>query len=162
MYNIGMNRQARRERPTIAPRLSEREETALLWRLERAGHRIDEDREAALNAYGLSTAKLSVLKHLIQAGEPLPLGHLAARLTCVKSNITQLVDRLEREGLVQRVPDSDDRRCLRAAITEEGRRRCVLGTKAELQVEHVLLSSFSRREQKDLAVLLAKFELDGT
>jgi DNA-binding MarR family transcriptional regulator len=157
-----MNRQARRDHPTVALHLSEREEAALLWRLERAGRRIDEDREAALSAHGLSTAKLGVLKHLIQAGEPLPLGHLAARLTCVKSNITQLVDRLERDGLVQRVPDSDDRRCLRAMITEEGRRRYALGTKAEVQVEHILLSSFSRREQKELAALLAKFELDGS
>lgn len=161
MYNIAMNRQARQERPTVSARLSERDGAALLWRLERAGHRIDEGLESALSAYGLSSAKLGVLKHLVLADEPLPLGHLAARLTCVKSNITQLVDRLERDGLVQRVHDSDDRRCLRAAITEEGRRRCALGTKAELEVEQVLLSSFSRREQKELALLLAKLDLDG-
>ncbi len=156
MYHSVMNNVTRHERSP------ERQETALLWRLEHAGRHVDECREAALNARGLSTAKLGVLKELVQAGEPLPLGQLAARLTCVKSNITQLVDRLEREGLVQRVPDTEDRRCRRAAITEEGRRRAALGTKAEWQVEQTLLACLSRREQRELTMLLAKFELDGS
>jgi DNA-binding MarR family transcriptional regulator len=46
----------------------------------------------------LSPPKYSALNQLVLAGRPLMLGELAARLTCVRSNITQLVDRLEADG----------------------------------------------------------------
>ena len=37
---------------------------------------------------GMSLATLSVLRHLVMAGEPLPLSHLAERSSCVRSNMT--------------------------------------------------------------------------
>jgi DNA-binding MarR family transcriptional regulator len=64
--------------------------------------------EARLTAIGLSLAKLAALKVLSEAGESLPLTQLAERLSCVKSNITQLVDRLEGDGLVRRLSDPND------------------------------------------------------
>jgi DNA-binding MarR family transcriptional regulator len=79
--------------------------------------------EAALEPVGLSLAKFGVLSRLVQAGEPLPLSTLAERSACVRSNITQLVDRLEADRLVVRVSDPHDRRLVRAALTAEGRAR---------------------------------------
>ena len=78
--------------------------------------------EARLNAIGLSLAKLFALRALAEAGEPDPLGQLAERLACVKSNITQLVDRLEADGLVARKPAANDRRTKLASLTAAGRR----------------------------------------
>ena len=66
--------------------------------------------DAKLAAVGLSLPKLAALSRLVEAGESLPLGQLAERLACVKSNVTQLIDRLEAEGLVSRLPDPGDRR----------------------------------------------------
>ena len=83
--------------------------------------------EAALEPTGLSLAKLGALRHLAEANEPLPLGQLAERIACVKSNVTQLVDRLEADQLVRRVPDPTDRRSVRAEITDEGRNRYEAG-----------------------------------
>ena len=51
--------------------------------------------EASLEPLGLSLAKFGALSQLAAAGEPLPLSTLAERRACVRSNITQLVDRLE-------------------------------------------------------------------
>ncbi len=130
---------------------------ALLSALGRAGHIIETRMDTALEAKGLSIAKLGVLRVLVQAGEPLPLGQLAERLACVKSNITQLVDRLEADGLVRRMPDHDDRRSLRAAITPDGQRRYELGKQAEAMVERELLADFSPEEQALLATMLNKF-----
>ena len=48
--------------------------------------------EAKLSEVGLSLAKLAALHRLSEAGESLPLGQLAERLSCVKSNVTQLVN----------------------------------------------------------------------
>ena len=76
--------------------------------------------ETALGNVGLSIAKHSALSQLAKAGEPLTLSELAERLSCVRSNITQLVDRLEADGLVRRVADPADRRSVRAELTELG------------------------------------------
>src|SRR5690606_35214717 len=70
-----------------------------------------------------SLARFGVLDQLVRAGDPLPLSELASRLSCVRSNVTQLVDRLEVDGLVRRVDDPADRRSIRAALTAIGRQR---------------------------------------
>lgn len=49
-----------------------------------------------------------------------PAGELARRLGCDKSNITGMVDRLERRGLLRREPDPTDRRVTKATLTEDG------------------------------------------
>jgi DNA-binding MarR family transcriptional regulator len=59
---------------------------------------------------------------------PISLSELAAKLVCVKSNVTQLVDRLETEGLVKRANDPADRRAVRAEVTALGRKRQAVGT----------------------------------
>lgn len=47
-------------------------------------------------------------------------GELAHRLQCDKTNITGLVDRLERRDLVRREPDQTDRRVTRVSLTDQG------------------------------------------
>jgi DNA-binding MarR family transcriptional regulator len=130
--------------------------SALLYELSRADHLFSTRLEAALDVNGLSIAKFGVLKELVQATEPIPLGQLAERLTCVKSNITQLIDRLEADGFVRRLPDSEDRRSKRAAITDEGRRRYEIGKKVALEVEQELLHYLSPEEQELVASVLGK------
>lgn len=75
---------------------------------------------SALGEVGLSYPKYEILAHLSQAGEPLSLGVLAADQQCARSNITQIIDRLESEGLVRRLPDPNDRRSVLAELTDEG------------------------------------------
>jgi DNA-binding MarR family transcriptional regulator len=94
--------------------------------------------EAALEPAGLSLAKFGVLARLVAAGEPLPLSTLAERSACVRSNITQLVDRLESDKLVVRVPDPRDRRLVRAALTSEGRARHDAAARALAEAESAL------------------------
>lgn len=128
----------------------------LLQALTRADHLFTSRLEAALEGDGLSIAKFGVLKELGSANEPLPLGQLAERLACVKSNVTQLVDRLEAEGLVRRVADLEDRRSTRAELTEEGRRRFEVGLKAEMALEQDLVRGLSSDEQEQLTNVLEK------
>jgi DNA-binding MarR family transcriptional regulator len=112
--------------------------------------------EAKLGAAGLSLAKLSALKALADAGESLPLSHLAERLSCVKSNITQLVDRLEADGFVKRDADPRDRRTRLAVLTGAGRKACIDGTRIQQAAERELLTTLTRDEAAQLATLLAK------
>src|SRR5205823_5406071 len=66
--------------------------------------------DAALAEVDLSSARWSALQQLAEAGGALSLSQLAGRLACVRSNVTQLVDRLDAEQLVRRVHDRKDRR----------------------------------------------------
>jgi DNA-binding MarR family transcriptional regulator len=116
--------------------------------------------ESKLNAIGLSLPKLVALKALSEAGESLPLSQLAERLSCVKSNITQLVDRLEADGLVARQPAPDDRRTRLAALTAAGRKACQEGIRVQQDAERSLLGRLTATEAQQLAALLAKVGSD--
>jgi|SRR5216684_4481124 DNA-binding MarR family transcriptional regulator len=112
--------------------------------------------ETKLSVVGLSLAKLLALKALSDAGESLPLGQLAERLSCVKSNVTQLVDRLEADGFVARKPDPDDRRTRLAVLTTAGRKACKEGTRLQQEAERELLTTLTQDEAHQLAALLEK------
>jgi MarR family transcriptional regulator, organic hydroperoxide resistance regulator len=60
--------------------------------------------------------------HLLEPDQPLPMGRLAATLSCDASNVTGLVDRLEARGLVRRRPSPADRRIKELELTSEGTR----------------------------------------
>jgi DNA-binding MarR family transcriptional regulator len=64
---------------------------------------------------------------LVSQDRPMSLSELAEKLTCVRSNVTQLVDRLEADGLVNRTDDPVDRRAVRAQVTALGRERHAAG-----------------------------------
>ena len=59
---------------------------------------------------------------LRQLDEPLPMAGAAERLHCDPSNITGIVDRLERRGLVRRNSTPGDRRVKELELTADGRR----------------------------------------
>lgn len=132
--------------------------TLRLVTLLHAAHAAEAVVEARLAAIGLSQAKLVALQALSAAGESLPLSQLAERLSCVKSNITQLVDRLEADGFVARQAEPSDRRTRLAVLTAPGRRVCQEGTRVQQDAERELLSGLTVEEGRQLAALLAKVE----
>lgn len=90
---------------------------------------------AVEEASGLSVPQLEFLLHLSGHSDGLPLGKVADGLCCVRSNVTQLADRLEAQGWIERVPDADDRRCVKAVITDQGRARAERGAAARSAAE---------------------------
>ncbi len=114
--------------------------------------------EAAVEPHGVSLPKLDVLSTLVTAGEALPLGVLTQRLECAKSNVTQLMDRLEADKLVRRVPDPHDRRSVLAEITEAGRQRCEAGMRAVAAARAEFLGQLPADERERLAKMLAQFD----
>ncbi|MGH7545310.1 MAG: MarR family winged helix-turn-helix transcriptional regulator [Gemmatimonadota bacterium] len=118
--------------------------------LFRVAGRLESALEAALAEVGMSIPSLLALKHLVETGEPLPLGQLATRIECAKSHMTQVVDRLEADGWVARVPDPGDRRSVLAELTAEGRRRYAEGLEAVRRVERDFLGRLPREERQAL------------
>jgi DNA-binding MarR family transcriptional regulator len=117
-------------------------------------HSLEGRLESRLDPIGLSLAKLGALAKLAAAPEPLPLRTLAELCACVRSNITQLVDRLEADKLVVRTDDPQDRRSVRAALTPEGRSRHAAGMRLLEEAEQELLARLSPEQQRDLGSLL--------
>ncbi len=123
-----------------------------------AAEKLHERLEGALLTVGLSVPKFDALDQLIQAGEPMTLGNLAGRLQCVRSNVTQLVDRLEAEGLVQRGSCPEDRRAVRARVTPVGLERHAAGLEAIRAVQAELAERLSPSDRTRLVELLAALE----
>lgn len=119
-----------------------------------AAHLIEDRIEQALGKVGLSMAKQGALSELAAAGEPLTLSQLAARLSCVRSNMTQLIDRLEADGLVKRLDDPADRRSVRAELTQLGKERQRAGEKAVKRVQSEFAASLTTRERSALEAAL--------
>lgn len=110
----------------------------------------------AFEEVGYSAAHWRVLLQLVQAGTPLPLSTLAERLGFVKSSVTQLIDRMEAEGLVNRLADPGDRRAVLAQVTEEGLRRYHAGMQTLEVVEQEWLETFTQQERAQLVHLLER------
>ena len=108
-----------------------------------AAGRVEARLEEALAGVGLSIAKFEPLSVLVSQDRPISLSELAEKLTCVRSNVTQLVDRLEADGLVKRADDPADRRAVRAEVTALGRKRHAAGAKVVHAVLHEVAKELS-------------------
>ena len=117
-------------------------------------HEMEAQLESALGQVGLSLAKFGVLARLAEAGEPLALGCLAERCGCVRSNMTQLVDRLEADQLVERLDDPSDRRSIKAALTSDGRSRYEDGVRLLDEAEREVFAGLAEPERATLSRLL--------
>lgn len=131
--------------------------------LGRAARRLHGHLQRHAEDHGLSEGRLHVLFRLQLRPEGIPLGELAQMLGVSPRNVTGLVDHLERDRLVSRVPDPFDRRSVLARLTEQGRelidslRRGVLEHHARLtegfsseelaQLRHLCLRLVERLEQ---------------
>src|SRR5437588_5336908 len=68
----------------------------------------------------LSPTQYNVLRILRGAPDGLPCGEIANRMITRDPDITRLLDRLEKRGLISRCRESKDRRMVTARITTEG------------------------------------------
>jgi DNA-binding MarR family transcriptional regulator len=128
----------------------------LAFRVIGAAHEVEGRLEGALGALGLSLSKFNVLARLAETGEPMPLSQLADRCSCVRSNMTQLMDRLEAERLVERVADPSDRRSVRAVLTDLGRERHAEALERVGETEREVFAALDEPDRQALARLLGR------
>lgn len=108
-----------RQRPAKRTGSPEHEAFVALLRLSTS---LNQDVAELLKGYGLSAPQFNVLRILRGAGDAgLTCGDVAARLITKDSDITRLLDRLEREGLVERARAADDRRIIITHLTARGK-----------------------------------------
>ncbi|WP_406075474.1 MarR family winged helix-turn-helix transcriptional regulator [Micromonospora sp. NBC_01638] len=107
---------------------------------------------------GLTPAAARAL-HELDPDHPLPARDLAERLSCDRSNVTVLVDKLEQAGLVERRTDPADRRQKTLVVTGKG--RGVRDRVVEVMSDSRLLSGLTDRELSTLRDLVWKVSDGG-
>jgi MarR family 2-MHQ and catechol resistance regulon transcriptional repressor len=113
-------------------------------------------RLAERNTVGdLTWSQFAVLEALHHLG-PLTQGEISTKVLKSGSNMTTVIDNLERDGLVRRERDAKDRRVIHVHLTEEGQAKIetVLPRHVEALVEE--LSVLSPKEQETLGELCKK------
>jgi DNA-binding MarR family transcriptional regulator len=112
--------------------------------------------DAALKPHGLTFARYEALVLLTfsKAGS-LPMRVMGERLQLHPTSVTNIVDRLEADGLVRRNPHPTDRRTTLVEITDDGRARRETATSAVTGVDFGL-RGLTERQTEQLTDLLAK------
>jgi MarR family 2-MHQ and catechol resistance regulon transcriptional repressor len=130
-------------------------ETMLVFSLVRTHSYLAPFLDAALRARDLTAAQLNVLLLLRDAGpQGLLMGQIGSRLVVTKSNVTGLIDRMERQGLVVR--QQRDRRSTYVRLSEAG--QTMIEQAAPAHARHLtdLTACLSDAEKQTLVRLLSK------
>ncbi|GBD91861.1 HTH-type transcriptional regulator MhqR [bacterium BMS3Abin04] len=108
-----------------------------------------------LYSHKLTGPQFGVLEVLTERGS-IPLKRISEQMNVTGANITCVIDNLEKEDLVKRVPSKTDRRVINAEITSKGKQK--LGKIFPEHVKNIqeFADKLSENEQKQLAKLLNK------
>jgi DNA-binding MarR family transcriptional regulator len=90
----------------------------------------------------------------------LPLGKIGERLQVHRTSVTNIVDKLEADGLVRRVPHAEDRRATLAEITGAGRETAARATDA-LNAAAFGIDALGNDEQEAVTALLRALRVDA-
>jgi DNA-binding MarR family transcriptional regulator len=112
--------------------------------------------DAALRPYGLTFARYEALVLLsFSRRGSLPMRVMGERLQLHPTSVTNIVDRLEADGLVRRTPHPHDRRATLVVITDIGDTRCAEATRAVSKIDFGLVG-LSERQANQLTELLER------
>jgi DNA-binding MarR family transcriptional regulator len=110
-----LSQEIRQQKPFVSL-----EEEAFLG-LQRTASLLLQSLGRELKGHDLTPAQYNTLRILRGAGpDALTCGEIGERLVSPGPDVTRLLDRLEQRGLVTRLRDAEDRRIVRARITEKG------------------------------------------
>lgn len=127
-------------------------------RISRLGQHIARQQEETFARFGLNRGEVGVLSALRTAPAPHRLSPttLFRGLMLSSAGMTSRLDRLERRGLVRRIPDPDDRRGIQVELTANGRKAVEEAVAANSAREREFLVDLSAKEVESLKRLLKK------
>jgi len=108
-----------------------------------------------IRTFGLTQAQFGALECLGHLGS-MTIGELCRKQLVSGGNMTVVVDNLEREGLVERVRSTRDRRVIRVRLTQKGTRRFEEIFKPHAEFVSRVAAVLTEKEQTDLGRLLKK------
>jgi DNA-binding MarR family transcriptional regulator len=128
-----------------------------LWLRLLKGQRKIENRlrEKLRDDHSSTLPRFDVLAALSREPEGLKMSQLSDVLKVSNGNVTGIVDRLSKDGFLERVPVEGDRRAMRVCLTKSGRDHFATLAKAHEGWIDEMLSEFTAEEAEDIAARLA-------
>ncbi|MFF2755099.1 MarR family winged helix-turn-helix transcriptional regulator [Psychrobacillus sp. NPDC058041] len=108
-----------------------------------------------LHAYTITPPQFVALQWLFEHGD-MTIGDLSNKMYLAFSTTTDLIDRMEKSALVQRVRDEQDRRVVRIHLLKEGERIIEEVIAKRQQYLEDILDQFNSDEVANLSTLLGK------
>lgn len=124
--------------------------------------RIRRSLNAVIAEHGLTYQEWDVLGALRQAGPPFrrSAGSLAKRTDLSSGAMTSRLDRLEKAGLVRRLPDPDDRRGVIIELTKAGEKKWLETAQVQAAYENLIGAALNKREKEQLNSLLRRLMIE--
>jgi DNA-binding MarR family transcriptional regulator len=140
-----------RERPDLDPSAKH-----VTGRIVRLAGLLQDAYARAFAPLGLNDGDYGLLATLRRAGAPFQLTptDLARHRMMTSGGMTAAIDRLQRKGLVTRLPNPNDRRGNLVQLTDEGRALVDRAMVVHTAVEHELVAGLSAPEREQLQQLL--------
>jgi DNA-binding MarR family transcriptional regulator len=108
--------------------------------------------------FATTLPRFDLMAQLERHRDGLKMNELSRLLMVTGGNITAIVDQLEKEGQVERLDDSADRRAWRIRLTPAGEKSFTEMARAHEQWVVELLAGLTRKEHDELLKLLAKLK----
>lgn len=139
---------------------SEKNKMALeLWeKLSKAHDKVKRVQSKQMFENKLTAPQFGVLEILNKIGS-VPLKKISEEMMVTGANITCVVDNLEKEGFVKRIPSKEDRRVILAELTSHGKSKIDSLMPAYMENISSVISGLNENEQKELTKLLTKLLL---
>ncbi len=120
----------------------------LFTRLARVALHLSRLQEESIGGLDLRYSDYTVLATLEKEGarDGLPVSRLAQLVLRPMGSITQILDRLAKLELVERIPDPRDRRMVLIALTDEGQRVARQGTSVYEDIQRRVLAEMASEE----------------
>ena len=100
-----------------------------------------------INAADFSPSFIKALFSLANPDEAYPIGELGENARVKRSTMTDMVDRLERDGIAERVRDTGDRRVVKVRLTSKGKS---------------IRKGFSKRRREEFQAIFSKLKEEDT
>ena len=111
-------------------------------------------RARELQQYGISSIQAAVLFTIQAIGDSATPAEISRRLIREPHSVSELLSRMEREGLIKRVKDLPRKNQVRVLITDKGRQAYEQST--EREAIHRIMSVLSEEEHQQLRSCLEK------
>ncbi len=129
--------------------------------LKKTADILEEMHSSFFSKFQISHTKFNVLVILYKNDDKgMMLSEIGEQMLVTKANITGLIDRLEKQGFVERIRDDIDRRKVMAVITEEGKKFTEEIIEEYKEWSKSIMTILNDDEKNNLVSTLVKLQTD--
>ena len=124
----------------------------VLWKAERAVTKAD---RKSIQDIGLGLSDFAIMEALLHKG-PLMINQIGDKVLLTSGSMTAAINRLEKEGYVKRIKDTEDGRCCYVALTKSGQNVIEAAYAGHVKNLEKVADVLSSEEKVELVRLLKK------